>query len=518
MQLKRTLFFSLLFASLYNYSFWKKVIEAYGFSASSIAFLSSMALSLFLLFFILFQLTNFKFLAKPFLCLFTFFAALSAAFMDSYGYVININSFTNIMETDIREARDLINTSLILYFIFAALLPMIFILRTKFSYPKKKQLFKFFFIAFTLFFTNFAIFNKSYVGFFKNYKPLRQYVNPIQPIYAFSFYLKKKYFTQKYEFITLGEKTLTYPKGNKNKLIILAVGETARAANFSLNGYSKKTNAYLEKEKRLISFKQVFSCGTETSISLPCLFSYYGRKNFDLEKAKHTENLLDVLNKAQIRVSWRDNDSGNKGLAARVKQEDFNDALIEPFCNKEFGCHDEVLLNKLQNYVDEKKTDTLIVLHFKGNHGPAYFRRYPKEFIKFTPQCESEFLSNCTREQIINSYDNAILYTDYVLSKTIQFLKDQTKNYDVALLYISDHGESLGELGVYLHAMPYSIAPEFQRHVPMIFWSNNSFPISYDKLLQKQNENLTHDNIFHSVLGLFKINIPQYNKDLDFFN
>jgi lipid A ethanolaminephosphotransferase len=168
------------------------------------------------------------------------------------------------------------------------------------------------------------------------------------------------------------------------------------------------------------------------------------------------------------------------------------------------------------------KENTVFVLHMMGNHGPAYFRRYPPEFRRFTPDCATAELRDCTREQVVNAYDNAILYTDHVLAHIVTTLAAESPRLDSAMLYVSDHGESLGEDGLYLHGIPYAIAPSQQTHVPMIVWLSRTMTGSGDVndrcLKSKVNAPLSHDNLFHSVLGLLDVSTSAYREDRDLFD
>ena len=135
----------------------------------------------------------------------------------------------------------------------------------------------------------------------------------------------------------------------------------------------------------------------------------------------------------------------------------------------------------------------------------------------FKPVCRSVELSNCTHQELVNAYDNTILYNDHFLDQ----LRTILKGLDTAsaFLYVSDHGESLGEDGIYLHGTPYSIAPKQQYTIPFLVWMSQDFinqqHISVDKL--KAREKTTQDNVFHSVMGAFDMRSPIYNKNLDIF-
>ena len=112
-----------------------------------------------------------------------------------------------------------------------------------------------------------------------------------------------------------------------------------------------------------------------------------------------------------------------------------------------------------------------------GSHEPAYYKCYPESFNTFKPACNSLELSSCTNKEINNAYDNAIFYTDYFLSHVISLLKENTPKFEITMFYISDHGESLGESGLYLHGMPYIFAPDSQTKVPLIVWASETSDI-----------------------------------------
>jgi lipid A ethanolaminephosphotransferase len=284
-------------------------------------------------------------------------------------------------------------------------------------------------------------------------------------------------------------------------VLVLVVGETARAANFSLNGHERETNPLLQREN-VINFSNVTSCGTATAVSLPCMFSDLGKDRFDQKAAMHQGNLLDVLAKADIKVFWRDNNSGCKGICARIASEDLSNANVQGICDSG-DRFDEILTHGLQERINIDDKPQVIVLHQKGSHGPAYFRRYPPLFEKFKPACQSVDLARCPAEEIRNAYDNTILYTDYVLAKVIDILKKSSDKVDGALLYVSDHGESLGEFGLYLHGAPRAIAPAVQYEIPMLAWFSSGFASTMGLgilcVRSKSRNAYSHDNLFQFV-------------------
>jgi lipid A ethanolaminephosphotransferase len=214
-------------------------------------------------------------------------------------------------------------------------------------------------------------------------------------------------------------------------------------------------------------------------------------------------------------VLWRDNNSDSKGVALRVAYQDYRSSQNNTLCDEE--CRDEGMLVGLQEYVDAQKGDVVIVLHQMGNHGPAYYKRYPKNFEKFTPVCQTNQVEKCTSEEIGNAYDNVILYTDYFLSKTIAFLKQNDKNFQTAMIYMADHGESLGEKGLYLHGIPYFMAPDEQTHVGALMWfgKKSKERIDVQTVRQKAGEEYSHDNLFHTILGVMGVQTALYDQTKD---
>jgi lipid A ethanolaminephosphotransferase len=248
------------------------------------------------------------------------------------------------------------------------------------------------------------------------------------------------------------------------------------------------------------------------------MFVDTGRGGFESRHGTRREGLLDVLQRAGVAVYWRDNNSGCKGVCDRVPHEDLSSLQVSGLC-RDGECYDEVLLHGLQAWLDGLDRDALVVLHMKGSHGPAYFRRYPPEFGVFAPACDTIDLARCSRERIVNAYDNTLRYTDHVLSLTIELLRANASRFDTAMLYVSDHGESLGENGLYLHGIPYALAPREQTHVPMLLWLSEGLRgqlgIDTECLKSRQREPLSHDNVFHSVLGLARVRTVAYRQERD---
>jgi lipid A ethanolaminephosphotransferase len=500
-----------------NVSFYKNVTSVYQITMTNIGFLISLVLGLVSLLVLLLVLTSSRYTTKPILILFVCVASLANYFMNEYGIIVDDIMIQSIINTDIAETVDLINVELILYFLVFGVLPSILIYKANIIHGTWKNILKSKLmpagISLLIIIISLASFGDFYASFLREHKPLRYYTNPTYLIYSAGKYTSQFISQGKNELIPIGLDAKIPDGGIKRKLIILVVGETARADRFSLNGYGRKTNPFLEKES-VLSFKNFYSCGTSTATSVPCMFSFFGRDDFDKKKGNTYTNLLDVMKIAGVNVLWRDNNSSSKGVAMRVPYEDFRSSKSNMVCDAE--CRDVGMLIGLQEYVDKNKTGSiLIVLHQMGNHGPAYYKRYPRAHEVFKPACQTNHLEQCSAEKINNAYDNAIRYTDYFLSKIIELLKANSDRFETAMFYISDHGESLGENNLYLHGMPYFMAPEAQKHVPAILWLGKSFNVDRSILKTKIDRTLSHDNIFHTVLGLMGIESDVYFKNLD---
>jgi len=438
-------------------------------------------------------------------------SASSAYFMDTYHVIIDSDMIRNILQTDMHESFDLLSMKLLLYLLILGILPSFIVYKIPIKYDTIKTKLKI--IFFSLFMVILILFSlsKFYISFFREHKPLRFYTNPTYWIYGIGDYVSSTFNNTNVKLKTIGEDaTITQDSGKRN-LVILIVGEATRADHLSLNGYQRETNPLLKQEK-IINLPHVSSCGTSTAQSVPCMFSMYNRDSYTYKKGINTENVLDVLvHTKKVSILWRDNNSDSKGVALRVPYADYKTPPTNTICDAE--CRDEGMLVGLNQYIKKQKNkEILIVLHQMGNHGPAYNKRYTKNFETFKPVCTTNLLEACSQESINNAYDNALLHTDYFLSQIIHFLKKYNQQYKTTMIYMSDHGESLGENGLYLHGLPYFMAPDAQTHVGAILWlgENNQRKIDPTK-------SYSHDNLFHTLLGVFNVQTKVYKKELDMF-
>jgi lipid A ethanolaminephosphotransferase len=308
--------------------------------------------------------------------------------------------------------------------------------------------------------------------------------------------------------------------GRARTVGVLVVGETARADHFSLNGYERNTNPRLGL-RDLLNFPNAKAAGTSTAYSVPYMFSFLGNR-FTTERAARESNLLDVLTRAGVKVVWIDNNSGSKRVADRVHLIDLHSQAQSSSPYYGFGgLYDEALVGEMEREISSTEGDLLIVLHTMGSHGPAYYRRYPGQFEVFKPCCKESSPQQSPQQEVVNAYDNTILYTDYVLDRLIAVLEARQKPEDSFLLYVSDHGESLGEKGVYLHGLPDLLAPKAQTHIPMVAWLSPRLvadhSLDYPLLRQRSAAPCSHDNVASTILGLFEVKTSLYSRDLDLF-
>lgn len=501
-----------------NYAFFKNVITVYPVNQDNIPFLISLTLLVSSVLAAILGVACNGILTKPLLIVVLIISSITAYFMDSFNLVIDDIMIQNIFETNLKESIDIVSIKLTFYFTLLGVYPSIIIYRIKLMDAGVKaniiSNLKLFGIAMTLAILCMVSLGSTYATFFREHKSLRYYSNPAYWIYSTVKYVKASMKPEVTTLKSIGRDAKIPTSDVDRELIIFVLGETARSDRFSLNGYARQTNPFLEKID-LISFTNFWSCGTSTSVSVPCIFAKIDNGHYSSQKAKNSENLLDVLSLSGVNVFWLDNNSDSKGVAIRSNYYDYSTNANNPVCDVE--CRDVGMLSNLQKKIDSvKEGDIFIVLHQMGSHGPAYYKRYPSAFKRFSPTCESNQLQSCNDNEISNTYDNAILYTDYFLSKTIELLKRNDRNFETAMFYVSDHGESLGERGIYLHGMPNMIAPDAQRHVPAIMWFGANFDgIHLDELKLKSSRELNHENVFHTLLGMMEVETDVYDPALD---
>jgi lipid A ethanolaminephosphotransferase len=449
-------------------------------------------------------------------------AAGAGYFMSKYGVLIDSSMIRNLAETDVREASPLVTPALFLHIGIYGLAPaiLVFLLplgrigwKREFALRVSTAFASIVVVTLTVY-ANFA----ALASFGAENHGLRMQMNPLYPLYAVYSYATRAHDKPPLvrEPIDASRRTAPAP-GEKPLLLVFVMGETARADRFSLNGYTRDTNRYT-REHDVVNFPDVRSCGTSTADSVPCLFSGLGHAAFSHAAAARQETLPQLLARLGVAVAWRDNSTGCKHLCLPATYEALAGANDPALCHDNV-CVDEILLKDFTRLLADGPRDRFIVLHQRGSHGPAYYTDTPLWSKGWLPECQAADLPDCTSAEINNAYDNTILYTDYFLARVIEKLDEQSAQYRTAMIYVSDHGESLGENGLFLHGLPYSIAPDEQTRVPMLFWASRDFYVGehVDRscLQHDARQPTSHDAIFHSVLPLFDVTSPVYDQSLD---
>jgi lipid A ethanolaminephosphotransferase len=504
-----------------NDAFWTRTIAAFGehrqaFTAFAIgisALLTVLSVSLTL-----------KYIVKPIYIVAIFSAAAAAWFMEKFGVIIDMDMIRNAAQTTPSEAGHLMTPAFFRHMVFYALLPSLLIamvsIRHRSFFAKLKWNTA---VTAPLLLLALAMTLWQYPAIastLRNNRIIIKTLNPVSPIFnAIKFAVAE----DKNRTIVAAPLDADARPGpsiaaaDKPVVTIIVAGETARARIFSLGGYPRKTNPELEK-RDIVYFNNASSCGTATATSLPCMFSALPRSGYSHEGGLAQENVLDVLKHAGNEVTWWENNTGHKGVALRIHTRDFSAENDTRFYLRN-ECRDQVMVEALDPWLDAVQGNATLVLHQLGSHGPAHYARYTEEERLFKPDCRTAEFAACTSQEIINAYDNTIVATDRMLAQVINLLEARSDRLASAMIYMSDHGESLGEKGLYLHGMPYMLAPSEQTHIPFIMWLSESyseiFGVTNACLEGRVDETLSHDNMFHTVLGLMDVNAKHYDPALD---
>lgn len=542
--------YALFLAVFHNMAFWSFLCDVHGLESwGDYGFFVAVFFLITAFFCLVIGLLPVNAFGKTVMTAILLLSALAAYFMAQYGTMVDGKMVQNVFETDIKEVYDLLTLKMLVYFLMLGLLPAMVIwtmtLRKSLSvWMALKCRFIFLSAALTVILVMVLAGYSSIAPFVRNHKEVRYYLLPNNFIKGLVDYARESAGAELSRSNGLkviagdARKGKSWKNRSRRTLFVLVVGETARANNFGLYGYTKNTTPNLSAMTDIVRLDHVTSCGTDTAVSLPCLMSNLGRSGYKLKEARTRENLLDVVSRSGIRVLWLDNQSGCKQVCSRVEYLNTSAMSHPDFC-KEGECHDGILVEEVRKYIaqgtlvpdtlaqdssaqNSLAQDTLLILHQMGSHGPAYYKRYPAGREKFTPACHNAQMDSCSKEEIVNAYDNTILYTDHVLKQLLDILRQASATLDTGLFYVSDHGESLGELGLYLHGAPFMLAPDVQTHVPAVVWLSPKLQqerqLKMDCLSANGKKALSHDNIFHSILGVLDIETVAYKPEKDIFS
>ncbi|WP_058534964.1 phosphoethanolamine transferase [Legionella saoudiensis] len=516
-----TLFSSLFFTLACNASFWNELLSGKELISTHTLFIiicTGIAITGLQWFLLLLVVNRWTF--KGFMISLFLVTSIMVYFMNTFHVYIDPNMVTNVISTDYQESKELLQWRIVPYLLLLGVIPSWIVWHIRIY---KRSLLSYWTGRLGAIFLSMLMFFGAGWAVYNDLSPIhrakKEIVYLVTPLNLFSSSSKAYWRAQRAQanitrtLIGTDAQQMPRPDGSKPRAIILVIGETVRAANWGLGEYSRQTTPELAKHQ-LINFSQVNSCGTSTAVSLPCMFSPYGLRHYDEQRISQSESLLHLLNRLNISVLWRDNQSGCKGVCDGLPVEKLK---VEAMC-KNGRCFDEILLHQLKEKIGSVKGDQLIVLHMLGNHGPAYYERYPEQFKRWLPTCDTADLASCSQESIVNTYDNAILYTDSVLARALDELSTVT-THDTGLIYVSDHGESLGEHNLFLHGLPYFMAPDEQKKVPMIFWPSKGLvkqlALDEECMQNKKEAAISHDYLFSTVLSLFDVKTKAYNKKYD---
>ena len=464
--------------------------------------------------------------AKPLLTVLFVASAAAGYYMDRYGVYFDRAMLSNVLATNPKEALEVVGGSLALHIFLLGVLPsaLVWWVRLKRRPFRRALLVRSAWVAAALLAgaASLMLVFADFASLMRNHKEVRHLLTPGNLVAAGignAWGRARRPGGPRLQVGPDARLGAGWEGRQRPTLFVLVVGETARARNFALNGYARPTTPSLSGLD-VINFPHAQACGTSTEVSVPCMFSPYGRRHYDEDSILGHESLLHVLARAGFKVLWRDNQSGCKGVCDGLPAEQLDHAKVDNLC-AEGQCLDEVLMEGMEGLARDTRGNLFLVLHQLGSHGPAYYKRYPAVFKRFTPACESEDLRRCTQAEIVNAYDNSLLYTDFFLGRLVAFLDKAQATHDTAMLYVSDHGESLGENGLYLHGVPQSIAPAVQREVPFVVWLSAAFRRDFhvsDRCLREHaSQPVSHDNLFHSLLGVLDIQTRAYDPAMDLF-
>lgn len=522
--IKLNLLLALYFTLVLNIAFFREVISL---SHPTDYFLLTTPLVLFVACNIVFNVLSVPVLHKIIIPAFLLISAAVSYNSLVFNVYFDRDMLTNVLQTNVAESSRMFSFSYVAWLLVVGVLPTVLYLCVKVDYKKwwVELLARMgSILASALFvFAIGTVFYQDYASFFRNNKYLPHLLVPSNFVGATISKIKHTRM-ENMPFVQTGIDAKMEKTDDDVNVPVIVVGETTRAQNWGLNGYGRQTTPYLaERVKRgenLINFTDVSSCGTATAISVPCMFSSLNRSDYDAVQANHQDNLLDTVQHAGVKVQWIENDAGCKDVCNRVPTINTVDLQVPEYCT-DGECLDNIMLPELEKALANASQDTVIVLHTIGSHGPTYFERYTEKERQFTPTCDTKEINQCSQAELINTYDNGVLYIDQFLDKVIAQL-EAYPNLKTSMLYLSDHGESLGENNMYLHATPYAIAPKEQTQVPMVMWFSPKWvenkKVDLTCLRQNANRPYSHDNFFHSALSLMDMkmaSVKAYNKDLD---
>ena len=420
--------------------------------------------------------------------------SLALYFINSYEVLITSEMMGNVFNTRFSEASGFFSLSGVAYFLFLGLLPCVVLFMAKLDYGKAKHWGISSAVAIGTILT-FGLANLSNTLWIdRNVPKLGSLILPWSyTVNSVRYYNSWKRLNQKE--IALPDATI---RNNEREVCVLIIGESARSANFSIYGYNRPTTPLIEGDGVVALTAE--SAATYTTAGVKAIIDH-----------KPTNTLYEILPNYLYRngvdVLWRTSNWGEPPL--HISRIEKVGDLKAQYPEAE-GEYDGILFEGLSEVIEASdKSKMLVVIHTSTSHGPTYFKKYPKEFERFTPVCTTVEMSEANTEELINAYDNTILYTDYLIHSGIEQLR-RLEGWRSTLLFVSDHGESLGENNLYMHGMPKSMAPREQFEIPFIVWTSDGRTTTQSEVGQY--------HVFHTVLNALSIESEVYNPEYDIFS
>lgn len=477
--------------------------------------LSTQFLQIGLLGSILLLISTFSIVAmKVVASVFAFANASALYFMVSYNMLLDRTMIANILGTNSSEAGGLWHPSILPYLMFLGVLPTVLIWWTKvYRSTWIRRALSSVAVFVSLLAWLFAT-SATWLWYDQHATELGSKILPWSYVVNTARYYNREALDER-EQVLLPDAAFETDSPKRKMVVVLVMGEAARAANFARYGYDKDTNPFTAKTS-LTALPAGLSCATNTISSTACILTHEGSA-----ASSHTkqEPLPSYLTRQGIETIYRTNSAGPPPVKVTTFEttRDIADRCEGNACPQ--YKLDEVLNWKLAEALKASTSDRIFVtMHQTGSHGPAYHKQYPAGFDHFQPECKTVQIGSCSSDELYNSYDNTIRYTDHLLADLIAQLK--TLDADSVMIYVSDHGQSLGENGFYLHGAPNAVAPNVQREVPFLVWMSEGFKarraLSEADIIPEKS--YPHDFPFHSVMGAFGMRSPIYKPEFDIFS
>ena len=416
-------------------------------------------------------------------------------FVNTYEVLLTRGVMGNLFNTRVSEASGFVSVDMFLYIILLGIVPALYVLCRKVEYGSWSTLAKSV-GASLLGILLLAVVNINNVLWIdRNSTKIGALIMPWSYIANTARHFHKQKMLNREE-IRLHDAEFT---SEEPQVMVLVIGESARSANFSLYGYERETNPLLKRDS--VTTYTAHASATSTTQAVKAILDH-----------KRVKELYEILPNYMYRngvdVVWRTANWGEPPLHIEKYR---NVPRLKELYPEADGRYDGILLEGLSEEIEASTNNKmLIVLHTSTSHGPTYNKKYPAEFEAFIPVCNTVEMAKADKAELVNAYDNTILYTDYLLHSVINILRG-VEGRRCSMLYISDHGESLGEGGVYMHGMvSASMAPKEQIDIPFIVWTDDSREL-------KNLEEVGHYHIFHSVMDFLDMRSDFYNEEYSVF-